>query len=143
MSWEVGLSPGLGEAGLDSLEPPSTPCQPVHPALELLLQSCPSSTFSGVSSGALAPAGEELGTQALDGEKDQDFLQLLGQKVEGALNQELERLALRPPVSLPRASAWCWHTLPCVLHSSKYLSGPLSSSACFLVLLCGQQQLHL
>lgn len=47
--------------------------------------------------------GEKFGTQALDGEKDQDFLQLLEQKVEGTLNQELDRPALRPPFA-PRAA---------------------------------------
>ena len=45
MSWELGLSPGLGEAGLDSLEPPSAPCRPVHPSLERLLQTCPALRF--------------------------------------------------------------------------------------------------
>ena len=52
--------------------------------------------------------GEKFGAQALDGEKDQDFLQLLEQKVEGTLSQEPERLAPRPPFS-PRASACCSH----------------------------------
>ena len=87
------------------------------------------------------PAGEKFGAQALDGEKDQDFLQLLEQKVEGTLSQEPERLALRPPFS-PHASACCCHALPCPSFQQVRIR-PWSSNACFLLPLSGQQRPNL
>lgn len=45
MSWEVGLSPGLGEAGLDSLEPPSTPVSQFIPPWSFFYRAVPALRF--------------------------------------------------------------------------------------------------
>lgn len=97
----MGLSPGLGEAGLDSWEP-QHPCPASSsPPWSSLLQAV-SSTFSGVSSGALVPAGEELGTQALDGKTTGLFAAPRAESGRRALSQGLGDWPLRPPL-LPAA----------------------------------------
>ena len=108
MSWELGLSPGLGEAGLDSPEPPRAPCRPVHRSLERLLQACPALRSLGVSSGPGARRRREVWSPG-PGRGERPGLFAAPRAESGRnLSQEPERLAPRPPFS-PRASACCSH----------------------------------